>query len=108
MSTFTRTTVSTSEEVSNANIERQEADRPADGTTPPSFWNKLPRIGDQKQKNYHVFPTHSISRPSCLSRDAEKTPSFVGFRNLMIIVLGAHSSQTRYKQRTDMQYPSRL
>lgn len=87
MSTFTRTTVSTSEEISNANIERQEADRPADGTTPPSFWNKLPRIGEQKQKNPHVFPTHSISRPSCLSRDAEKTPSFVGFRNLMIIVL---------------------
>ena len=108
MSTLTRTTVSTSEEISNANMERREADRPADGTTSPSFWNKLPRIREQKQKNSHVFPTHSVSRPSCLSRDAEKTPSFVGFRNLMIIVLGAHSSQMRCKQRTDMQYPSRL
>ncbi|OCK76531.1 diacylglycerol acyltransferase DGAT2 [Lepidopterella palustris CBS 459.81] len=39
------------------------------------------------KRHTHVFPTHSTQKPSCLSRDAEETPSFIGFRNLMIIVL---------------------
>jgi diacylglycerol O-acyltransferase-1 len=43
------------------------------------------RIGDTKYR--HVFATHSTQRPSCLSSDAEKTPSFAGFRNLMILVI---------------------
>ncbi|KAF2015276.1 hypothetical protein BU24DRAFT_421576 [Aaosphaeria arxii CBS 175.79] len=41
----------------------------------------------QPLKYRHVFATHSLSRGSCLSYDAEKSPSFVGFRNLMILVL---------------------
>ncbi|KAF2126134.1 hypothetical protein P153DRAFT_347069 [Dothidotthia symphoricarpi CBS 119687] len=38
-------------------------------------------------KYRHVFATHSQKRPSTLSQDAETTPSFIGFRNLMILVL---------------------
>ena len=38
-------------------------------------------------KYRHVFATHSSTRNSALSYDADKPPSFVGFRNLMILVL---------------------
>ena len=41
-----------------------------------------------RKKYRHVHAVHSESRPSCLSHDATETPSFLGFRNLMVIVLG--------------------
>ena len=41
------------------------------------------------QKKYrHVAAVHSVVRPSCLSHDSDAAPSFIGFRNLMVIVLG--------------------
>ncbi|KAK1765675.1 diacylglycerol O-acyltransferase [Phialemonium atrogriseum] len=40
-----------------------------------------------QRKYRHVAAVHSESRPSCLSHDAVATPSFLGFRNLMVIVL---------------------
>jgi diacylglycerol O-acyltransferase 1 len=40
------------------------------------------------QKKYrHVAAVHSKPRTSCLSHDSTTTPSFIGFRNLMVIVL---------------------
>ncbi|KAK9476732.1 diacylglycerol O-acyltransferase [Lipomyces japonicus] len=45
------------------------------------------RTRRSKQLN-HVYPIHHISRASILSRDSvARTPSFVGFRNLAMIVL---------------------
>ncbi|KAF1917338.1 MBOAT, membrane-bound O-acyltransferase family-domain-containing protein [Ampelomyces quisqualis] len=38
-------------------------------------------------KYRHVFATHSLHRTSCLSHDSATSPSFVGFRNLMVLVL---------------------
>lgn len=40
-------------------------------------------------KYRHITAIHSRAQTSCLSRDAEETPSFLGFRNLMVIVLSA-------------------
>ncbi|KAG5985505.1 hypothetical protein E4U54_006007 [Claviceps lovelessii] len=40
-----------------------------------------------QQAYRHVAAVHSKSRPSCLSHDADAAPSFIGFRNLMVIVL---------------------
>lgn len=40
-----------------------------------------------RKKYRHVTAFHSASRPSCLSHDAENTPSFLGFRNLMVLIL---------------------
>ncbi|KAL1977294.1 hypothetical protein VTN31DRAFT_153 [Thermomyces dupontii] len=41
-----------------------------------------------KRSRYrHVAAYHSESRASCLSRDSTASPSFLGFRNLMVIVL---------------------
>ncbi|KAF2788066.1 hypothetical protein K505DRAFT_329219 [Melanomma pulvis-pyrius CBS 109.77] len=54
-------------------------------TTEQTVNSTTKRIRDAKYR--HVFATHSLERNSCLSHDAETTPSFVGFRNLMILVL---------------------
>ncbi|GJN69071.1 diacylglycerol O-acyltransferase [Purpureocillium lilacinum] len=40
-----------------------------------------------QQKYRHVAAVHSQTRPSCLSHDSDAAPSFIGFRNLMVIVL---------------------
>lgn len=45
------------------------------------------RIKEQK-KYRHVAAVHHKARTSCLSHDSEATPSFVGARNLMAMVLG--------------------
>ena len=38
-------------------------------------------------KYRHFAAVHSKPRTSCLSHDSEHSPSFLGFRNLMVIVL---------------------
>jgi len=40
-------------------------------------------------KYKHIYATHATARPSTLSHDAISTPSFIGFRNLMVLVLSA-------------------
>lgn len=59
-------------------------------TTEQKINSTTQRIRDTKYR--HVFATHSLRRHSCLSQDADRSPSFVGFRNLMILVLSTHSS----------------
>lgn len=51
--------------------------------TPPEAPKKV-RI---HHKYRHVAAIHSKPKTSCLSHDSEISPSFVGFRNLMVIVL---------------------
>lgn len=55
---------------------------PSDATTA----GKLKRTPQKKYR--HVAAVHSQTRSSCLSHDADVNPSFLGFRNLMVIVLG--------------------
>lgn len=50
------------------------------------------RKKSKDSKYRHVFATHSESRITCLSEESENMPSFVGFRNLMILVLSTHAS----------------
>ncbi|KJZ72911.1 hypothetical protein HIM_07674 [Hirsutella minnesotensis 3608] len=46
------------------------------------------RVKTSPEKKYrHVAAVHSKIRPSCLSHDSTASPSFIGFRNLMVIVL---------------------
>lgn len=59
-------------------------------TTEPTVNSTTQRIRDTKYR--HVYATHSLERNSCLSHDAETSPSFVGFRNLMVLVLSAQPS----------------
>lgn len=44
------------------------------------------------RKYRHTAAVHSQVRPSTLSHDAPKTPSFIGFRNLGLIVLSKSAS----------------
>jgi hypothetical protein len=51
----------------------------------------LARIRTHMKKKYrHVAAVHSKDRASCLSHDSESAPSFLGFRNLMVIVLSVY------------------
>ena len=47
-----------------------------------------------RDKYRHVRAVHVQSKPSCLSTDTTETPNFIGFRNLMAIVLGESHSLT--------------
>lgn len=48
-----------------------------------------PIVTQRLLKKYrHVAAVHSKERTACLSHDSTVTPSFLGFRNLMVIVLG--------------------
>ena len=40
----------------------------------------------------HLVLVHKGHRTSCLSHDSENSPSFLGFRNLMVIVLSKQIS----------------
>lgn len=42
-----------------------------------------------QRKYRHVAAIHSTTQPSCLSHESTASPSFLGFRNLMVIVLVA-------------------
>lgn len=50
-----------------------------------------PRMSSISSKYTHIAAVHSRVRISCLSRDTEETPNFLGFRNLMVIVLSTCS-----------------
>lgn len=60
--------------------KKQEQELPS---APPKTRSRKP-----PPKYRHVEATHSLVRPSCLSHDSNVSPSFLGFRNLMVIVLG--------------------
>lgn len=90
MSTLTTTDTATATDVNGLNTQLSAATMYNGKATEQAVNSTTKRIRDTKYR--HVFATHSQQRKSCLSHDAEKTPSFVGFRNLMILVLSAHSS----------------
>ncbi len=58
-----------------------------------------------RNKYRHVQAIHSQSKPSCLSHDTTETPSFIGFRNLMAIVLGKAYRHPAADALTDTNWP---
>lgn len=61
--------------------------------TLPEISDSISTRNEAAQKTFirkyrHVAAIHSKARPSTLSHDTDASPSFVGFRNLMVIVLG--------------------
>ncbi|KAF3913611.1 hypothetical protein ABW21_db0200108 [Orbilia brochopaga] len=63
-------------------MDREKAAK-ADPPPPPQLPSKHSIIPKYK----HTLAIHYKARPSCLSHDRETTPSFIGFRNLMVLVL---------------------
>lgn len=51
----------------------------------------LPPKAAAPAKYRHVAAAHFAQKASCLSHDSEASPSFLGFRNLMVIVLSEPS-----------------
>lgn len=73
---------------SNGNSNPKDALKP----TTPETNRTTDELRRAIQKKYrHVAAVHSKSRPSTLSHDSNSAPSFIGFRNLMIIVLSTSS-----------------
>lgn len=44
---------------------------------------------EPSKKYRHVTAFHSKAQASCLSHESEAAPSFLGFRNLMVLVLSS-------------------
>lgn len=88
----TTTSVETTMAPQSSTTLRRTADNTVDAQPAPK---QVPALnpGHQKLsgKYRHVAAVHSATRPSTLSHDSTAAPSFLGFRNLMVIVLG-----TRY------------
>jgi diacylglycerol O-acyltransferase-1 len=87
MATTTDTATSTSYDAGTATRRPVGEPIESNGST-----NKSKGIDSFKlyaQKKYrHVAAVHAQPRTSCLSHDSDAAPSFLGFRNLMVIVLG--------------------
>lgn len=45
----------------------------------------------EARKYRHVAAIHKRSQTSCLSHDSETVPSFLGFRNLLVLVVSEYS-----------------
>ncbi|TGJ87692.1 hypothetical protein E0Z10_g1051 [Xylaria hypoxylon] len=78
----------TSVEASTAAFLRRKEET----TTQPVTGNTASKPNENEQKTFlrkyrHVAAVHYKARPSTLSHDTQASPSFVGFRNLMVIVL---------------------
>ena len=59
--------------------------------------NGQPQSARRRMKKYrHIAAAHSVSQPSCLSHDSHLAPSFLGFRNLMVICLSTSLSQLAF------------
>ncbi|KAL7271299.1 hypothetical protein RUND412_005951 [Rhizina undulata] len=75
---------STTTSLTTNNAETSENDRTT-ANIPPTPEEEARRQAQAKYK--HVFAIHSKPRVSALSHDSVESPSFIGFRNLMVIVL---------------------
>ncbi|KAL1908360.1 hypothetical protein Sste5344_005888 [Sporothrix stenoceras] len=69
----------------------EKDDNDSDGPTEPQHDDAtIQQLRKAFQRKYrHVAAIHSKTQPSCLSHESTVSPSFLGFRNLMVIVLVA-------------------
>lgn len=85
MATLINTAISTSTEAPNTDelAEKSYGNGQMDGRS-----TRRQLTGDASKKYKHLYAIHASQKTSCLSRDSDTTPSFVGFKNLMVLVLG--------------------
>lgn len=70
---------------SHACGERSEGEKSLGGEKRHGSGRKDPRSASRKYK--HTFAVHAVARPSVFSADAPTSPSTLGFRNLMALVI---------------------
>lgn len=84
-----KATSSTGVETANGSVSRRNRPDASVTDVEPKNAATVDKLRQAPQKKYrHVAAVHSKTRPSCLSHDSDAAPSFLGFRNLMVIVLG--------------------
>lgn len=88
---------SQTEAVTTAHEHSSSPSPPPNGAAPNEESPKRAR----RSKYRHVAAYHSELRHSSLSRDSTETPNFLGFRNLMVLVLGRDSSSAQICGRAD-------
>lgn len=79
MATDVSTIVSTASEVISKDT--------TDVQPPPTDTSKQEKKSKVRSKYRHVAALHATARPSCLSHESSETPSFLGFRNLMVLTI---------------------
>lgn len=95
MPTMTQATVSTSVDVPGTAIHTQGSNwKPIKTVSPSQDVSSTPSEKKRTSKYRHVAAYHSALRTSPLSTDSPVNPSFIGFRNLMVIVLSMSSALT--------------
>ena len=82
-STISNTAMSASDIVPTSDVNRIVADSTNQASSVTKAY--------APSKYRHIKAFHSQPKASCLSHDAEIAPSFLGFRNLMVIVLSTPS-----------------
>lgn len=79
---------STLSHVNGANGKKRANISIADFPKPLTQQHTSDSLRKYTQKKYrHVAAVHSNPRTSCLSHESDAAPSFLGFRNLMVLVL---------------------
>lgn len=63
------------------------ANDPSRPPSPVTIGTYTPLHYRKSDKYKHIFAIHADQKTSTLSHDAAETPSFIGFRNLMVLVL---------------------
>lgn len=71
--------LSSTQVISNRDIHAREVATRVDGRPDPRH---------PPRKYSHLLAVHSKARSSCLGHESENVPSFLGFRNLMVLALG--------------------
>lgn len=94
--------LTTAREQSTQTIETHADDAAAGiaataATAAAASFDKPPAPPKKRRSKYrHVAAYHSETRHSSLSRESDETISFLGFRNLMVLVLGKLSLIQRW------------
>ena len=82
MATNVQTIVSEAQDTAPKELPNVDPPTTVDGVTEDQKPKKKVR-----SKYRHVAALHSNTRPSCLSHESKETPSFLGFRNLMVLTI---------------------
>lgn len=80
--------VSQTEAVTTALEQPNSSDKTDEVSTTDAEPSMPSKSKSRRSKYRHVAAYHSQTRHSSLSREANVTTSFLGFRNLMVLVLG--------------------
>jgi diacylglycerol O-acyltransferase 1 len=88
MATLVDTAIATSNDVPGVNLSAQYREKNLVAMSNGNGVTAAPKLPHPSELKYkHVLAIHSRTKPSVLSSDAEKAPSYMGFRNITVLML---------------------